>query len=201
MILESYEDITVERIDGDSMFIVSSCLDGSQLLYDGIFPLEGTPCAEVRRLKKVCHFECASEKFPSDHFLRENGIESYVGVPIFSGSGEVMGIATLMDCSKSAASEGDIELLYTLSRLIAFEWKQETHIDQIKEASLDTIHRLSRAAEYRDEDTGMHLQRMSHYSAAIALQVGAEEKKPWRPSFMRLQCMMWAKSAYRTGYS
>jgi len=43
---------------------------------------------------------------------------------------------------------------------------------QLKKASYDTIHRLSRAAEHRDEDTGEHIHRMSHYSAAVARQIG-----------------------------
>ena len=46
-----------------------------------------------------------------------------------------------------------------------------------KEASLDTIHRLSRAAEYRDEDTGGHIQRMSNYSAAIARKIGMTKEE------------------------
>ena len=41
--------------------------------------------------------------------------------------------------------------------------------------ALDTIYRLTRAAEYKDEDTGSHIQRMSHYSAAIARQMGLGE--------------------------
>ncbi len=45
-------------------------------------------------------------------------------------------------------------------------------IGKIKLASLDTIHRLARAAEYKDEDTGAHIQRMSQYSAAIARKMG-----------------------------
>jgi putative two-component system response regulator len=44
--------------------------------------------------------------------------------------------------------------------------------EKIKEASLDTIYRLSRAAEYKDEDTGAHIQRMSHYAAAVAGKMG-----------------------------
>ena len=47
--------------------------------------------------------------------------------------------------------------------------------EQIKVASLDTIYRLSRAAEYKDEDTGEHILRMSNYSAAIARQMGQDE--------------------------
>jgi putative two-component system response regulator len=45
-------------------------------------------------------------------------------------------------------------------------------IGKIKLASLDTIHRLARAAEYKDEDTGAHIQRMSQYSAVIARKMG-----------------------------
>ena len=45
-----------------------------------------------------------------------------------------------------------------------------------KTASLETIHRLSRAAEYRDEDTGTHIQRVIHYAAAIARQMGLDDE-------------------------
>ena len=44
--------------------------------------------------------------------------------------------------------------------------------EKIKIASLDTIYRLSRAAEYKDEDTGAHIQRMSHYIAVVAHKMG-----------------------------
>lgn len=48
-------------------------------------------------------------------------------------------------------------------------------IRMIEEASLETIHRLSMAAEYKDEDTGAHIQRMSHYAAAVARKLGLDE--------------------------
>ncbi len=49
-------------------------------------------------------------------------------------------------------------------------------IEKIKLASLDTIFRLSRAAEYKDEDTGVHIQRMSRYSAAVARKMGLNDE-------------------------
>ncbi|MBI9075370.1 MAG: response regulator [Desulfatibacillum sp.] len=48
--------------------------------------------------------------------------------------------------------------------------------ERVKDASLDTIHRLSRAAEYKDEHTGDHIQRMSRYSVAIAREIGLGQK-------------------------
>lgn len=48
--------------------------------------------------------------------------------------------------------------------------------EKIKAASLDTIYRLTMASEYKDEDTGSHVKRMSHYCAAIAKKMGLSEK-------------------------
>ncbi len=45
-------------------------------------------------------------------------------------------------------------------------------LEKLKGASLSTIYRLSRAAEYKDEDTGAHILRMSSYAAAIARHMG-----------------------------
>lgn len=47
---------------------------------------------------------------------------------------------------------------------------------RVKHASLETIYRLSLAAECRDWDTGHHLLRMSHYSKALAKELGVEGK-------------------------
>jgi putative two-component system response regulator len=46
--------------------------------------------------------------------------------------------------------------------------------EKLRSSSLDTIYRLSRAAEYKDEDTSVHFQRMSHYAAAIARRLGVD---------------------------
>lgn len=47
----------------------------------------------------------------------------------------------------------------------------------IAEASYETIYRLCRAAEYKDEDTGSHIKRMSEYSARLAKELGQKEEE------------------------
>jgi putative two-component system response regulator len=47
---------------------------------------------------------------------------------------------------------------------------------KIKVASLDTIFRLPRAAEYKDEETGAHIHRMSNYAAIVARKLGLNEE-------------------------
>jgi len=47
--------------------------------------------------------------------------------------------------------------------------------EKIKAASLETIYRLSMAAEYKDKETGAHIKRMSLYSAAVTRRMGLTE--------------------------
>lgn len=47
--------------------------------------------------------------------------------------------------------------------------------EKMKATALETILRLSRAAEYRDEETGAHIQRMSRYAIAVARKIGLDE--------------------------
>jgi len=48
----------------------------------------------------------------------------------------------------------------------------QTTLDKLTEASLDTIFRLSKAAEYKDEDTSLHIKRVSDFAAAVGGRLG-----------------------------
>jgi putative two-component system response regulator len=45
---------------------------------------------------------------------------------------------------------------------------------QIQESYIDTIHRLTVMAEYKDEETGAHIQRVSHYCKLLAEKLGED---------------------------
>lgn len=47
--------------------------------------------------------------------------------------------------------------------------------EQLKQAHVDLVHRLGRAAEYKDTDTGEHIARMSQYSKLLALEFGMDQ--------------------------
>jgi putative two-component system response regulator len=53
--------------------------------------------------------------------------------------------------------------------------KLEKAHEKLRGASLETIFRLSRAAEFKDEDTGAHIISMSRISARIAKQYGLSQ--------------------------
>lgn len=67
----------------------------------------------------------------------------------------------------------------------------EEALKRVKEGSLETILRLSRAAEFKDECTGEHIVRMSHYSAAVARRMGLTESE--------IERLLWAAPMHDIG--
>ena len=53
----------------------------------------------------------------------------------------------------------------------------QVSFSDLNEANIETIHRLSIAAEFRDNDAAAHLKRMSEYSKIIAKRLGWNDEK------------------------
>lgn len=49
-------------------------------------------------------------------------------------------------------------------------------VDELKATRLQIVQRLGLAAEYKDNETGLHVIRMSHYSRVLALAAGFSEQ-------------------------
>ena len=64
--------------------------------------------------------------------------------------------------------------LYDNKHLLDSQVKDQTRL--INETRFQIIQRLGRAAEYKDNETGMHVMRMSHYSQQLALAAGMSEQ-------------------------
>ena len=48
---------------------------------------------------------------------------------------------------------------------------------ELRQSREETIYRLARAAEFRNEETGQHIERVSRYSAVLAEQLGLEQAR------------------------
>jgi response regulator RpfG family c-di-GMP phosphodiesterase len=62
-----------------------------------------------------------------------------------------------------------------LDRAAYLAEKVEERTQQIRERERELIFRISRAAEFRDPETGAHIQRMAHYSEIIARGMGLDQ--------------------------
>ena len=56
------------------------------------------------------------------------------------------------------------------------EKKVQERTAELNSTRMEIIRRLGRAAEYKDNETGLHVIRMSHYSRLIATQINANEE-------------------------
>lgn len=63
--------------------------------------------------------------------------------------------------------------LYDQNRMLEKKVKQRT--SELETTRLEIIRRLGRAAEFKDNETGLHVIRMSYYSAHIARKAGMTE--------------------------
>jgi len=61
------------------------------------------------------------------------------------------------------------------NRLLELKVKERTY--ELEETRREAILRLGRAAEYRDNETGMHVIRMSRLSALLAKEIGLSEQE------------------------
>lgn len=65
--------------------------------------------------------------------------------------------------------------LYDRRRQLESEVEKRTA--KIEASRMEIIHRLGRAAEYKDNETGLHVKRMSLFSHKIALETGMTERE------------------------
>ncbi|WP_076589921.1 response regulator [Vibrio ostreicida] len=64
--------------------------------------------------------------------------------------------------------------LYDQNLALSVQVEQRT--EQLARSRLEIIQRLGRAAEYKDNETGMHVVRMSHYSRILAEQLDVSKR-------------------------
>ena len=68
-------------------------------------------------------------------------------------------------------------------------------VEELRESRLQIVQRLGLAAEYKDNETGLHVIRMSHYCQILARAAGFPKPRPKSCSTQR-RCMTSARSAY-----
>ncbi len=101
---------------------------------------------------------------------------SILVLPMKDSSDNVVGVLQLINAHKGKAialfDKRFETLLLSLASQAAISIRNTQLTLELKESYLDTIFRLSVAAEYKDDDTAAHINRMSRYSAIIAEGLG-----------------------------
>ena len=139
---------------------------------------------EILNIKDVYHLDSSVPYEINKSFDENNNYrtKSILSIPMKDNGGNVIGVLQLinaLDGSENViAFSKEIEnLTHSLASQAAIAIKNAQLTASLKKAYLDTIYHLAIAAEYRDEDTGMHIRRMSNYSRIIAKHLGWPEDK------------------------
>ncbi|WP_159737345.1 putative bifunctional diguanylate cyclase/phosphodiesterase [Vibrio atypicus] len=84
--------IEIDRLNTRATTLSFAC--GDQLQSSIQYSLTGTPCAVVSKseLDFVLYENSVCEQFPDDHYLQEQGLQAYLGIPLRSEQGEVLGV-------------------------------------------------------------------------------------------------------------
>ncbi len=102
--------------------------------------------------------------------------KSMLIVPMKDAHGKVVGVIQLINARKKKIiipfDKHFENLVLSLASQAAIAIRNALLTQELKEAYLDTIFRLSVAAEYKDDDTAAHIHRMSRYSAILAEGLG-----------------------------
>ena len=110
--------------------------------------------------------------------------KSILVVPMKDSSDNVVGVLQLINARMGGGRAPRIvpfdkryeTLLLSLASQAAISIRNAQLTQELKEAYLDTIFRLSVAAEYKDDDTAAHINRMSRYSALVAEGLGLSSR-------------------------
>jgi len=107
--------------------------------------------------------------------------KSMLSIPMKDNEKEVIGVIQLINSKDEngliSTFPKDLEIIVeSFASIAAVSIKNVQLKDNIKKAHLETIYRLSVAAEYKDTDTGAHIKRMSRYSEIIARKLGFDNQ-------------------------
>ncbi len=106
---------------------------------------------------------------------------SMLVVPMKDNTGNIIGVIQLINAKNKNGNTVDFNetiepIINSFASMAAMAVKNVQLKDTIKKAYLDTIYRLSVAAEFRDLDTGLHIKRMSVYSQILAEEMGKSDE-------------------------
>jgi PAS domain S-box-containing protein len=116
------EYVFITEIIDEQFGKVLAILEDRKLRETIKYHLDGTPCQKVFTTKQIMIFDGnVQQEFPQDVWLKNKGVISYLGCPIFAGNGEVLGII----CLGSRKKFGNLKYLQDLTKVFAIRLGSE----------------------------------------------------------------------------
>lgn len=159
--------------DGDQCHYVDE--DAIGPLWKGLkFPLESciSGWAMLNRRAAVIPDIYRDERIPHDAY-RPTFVASLVMVPIRQG--DPIGAIGTYWAQEHIPSDQEVELLQALADSTAVAMENVRMLHEVEQARLETLTRLAFAAEFRDDDTFQHTQRVARTACLLGRELGLSE--------------------------
>lgn len=101
--------------------------------------------------------------------------KTILSVPLVDKDDETIGVFQAINKKDGIFNTFDAELLLLISNNTGFALENAVLREKLKSSQSKIIHKLSSAAEFKDEDTSRHTKRVGMYSALIAEKLGWSE--------------------------
>ena len=142
----------IAKKDADDASIIKTIAiwDTDQIIDNISYPIKDTPCEQVLSTGLSVYSDKVAEIFPKDLWLKDNGIESYIGIPLLDSNGDFLGHMGLLDDKAMPNAEHNIDLLRIFSANVASELERgqsdaalqasESHLNFLVSSSPVTIY-------------------------------------------------------------
>lgn len=129
------DHVMIARIEPESRFAHSVALWSGGRIREGIsYPLDGTPCDQVRDTG-ICHYASGlQQRFPDDQLLATMGAEAYMGAPMTGPDDEPLGLIAVLWNRPVEAPQLAEELLHIAASQAGAEFGRRRAEGQVRES-------------------------------------------------------------------
>jgi len=115
--------------------------DTDRIIDNFSYPVKDTPCENVLSTGLSVYSDGVAELFPKDLWLKENGIESYIGIPLFNNKGVFLGHMGVIDDKPMSNTDEKINFLRVFATNVANEMELQHSVTalQISESRLNFL--------------------------------------------------------------
>jgi PAS domain S-box-containing protein len=125
--------VLIERLKDAGTAETMAVYSRGQIVPNLEYALRGTPCANVAG-KTLCHYPVNVQGlFPEDTLLREMGVESYLGIPLWDTQGQPIGLMAIMDGKPMPESRQAASYLQLAAVRVASEVQWQMQFGELQE--------------------------------------------------------------------
>ncbi len=166
---------------------VLACWPGGELLPEGYeYALADTPCEPIERVDIISHPTGTVRRFPRDAFVVRNGLDGYLGVPMYGAGGATIGYVCVLSRSQVEAGEEEFAVLRIFAARAAAELERRRHEAALRAREAEVTASRTRLLHAADEERrriGRDLhdgaqQRLVVLAQSLDIALRAAERSP-----------------------